>query len=85
VAVAALVLALVTGHLPSLGQLTANQQPNQDLATVALGTYPGQQPRGVLLSACRSLVPRLLYLVPGVPSAASHYRVKPGFHLALSW
>jgi hypothetical protein len=53
VAVAALVLAMVTGHLPSLSQLTANQQPNQDLATAALGTYPGQQPRGVFQTISR--------------------------------
>jgi hypothetical protein len=53
VAVAALVLAMVTGHLPSLGQLTAKQQPNQDLATAALGTYPGQQPRGVFQAVSR--------------------------------
>ena len=53
VAVAALALALLTGHGPKFGPLTANQDQNRarstgaPLAAVALATYPGQQQRGV--------------------------------------
>ncbi len=54
VAVAALALALLTGHALRLGPLTATQNrpqpaaaPPMPLAEVALATYPGQQQRGV--------------------------------------
>ena len=53
VAVAALALALLTGHGPKFGPLAANQDQNRarstgaPLAAVALATYPGQQQRGV--------------------------------------
>jgi hypothetical protein len=54
VAVAVLALALLTGHSPKFGPLTANQNASQNpgaprlpLAAVALATYPGQQQRGV--------------------------------------
>ena len=47
VAVAALVSGLLMGHVINLGQLTANQLAPQGTTTAALGTYPGQQPRGV--------------------------------------
>jgi hypothetical protein len=54
VAVAALALALLTGHGPKFGPLTANQHrtPNAAAAQLPLGavtfdTYPGQQQRGV--------------------------------------
>jgi hypothetical protein len=44
---AVLVLALTTGHLPGFGHLAANQQQNMTVAAAALGTYPGQEQRGV--------------------------------------
>ena len=54
VAVAALALALLTGHGPRFGQLAASQDGKHDtvvpqlpVTAVALGTYPGQQQRGV--------------------------------------
>ncbi len=47
VAVAALVSGLLMGHVINFGQLTANQLAPQGTTTAALGTYPGQQPRGV--------------------------------------
>ena len=57
VAVAVLALALLTGHGPKFGPLTANQYrsanapnavaPQLPLAAVTFDTYPGQQQRGV--------------------------------------
>jgi hypothetical protein len=54
VAVAALALALLTGHGPKFGPLTANQHrtpnaaaPQLPLGAVTFDTYPGQQQRGV--------------------------------------
>ena len=55
VAVAVLALALLTGHGPKFGPLTANQRgtpantvaPQLPLAAVTFDTYPGQQSRGV--------------------------------------
>jgi hypothetical protein len=54
VAVAVLALALLTGHGPKFGQLAARQQPNQApnqapgaQSALTIGTYPGQQQRGV--------------------------------------
>ncbi len=54
VAVAVLALALLTGHGPKFGPLTANQHrtpntvaPQLPLAAVTFDTYPGQQQRGV--------------------------------------
>ena len=54
VAVAVLALALLTGHEPKSGPLTANQHrtpntvaPQLPLAAVTFDTYPGQQQRGV--------------------------------------
>ncbi|MGO8888394.1 MAG: hypothetical protein ACLQB1_01585, partial [Streptosporangiaceae bacterium] len=54
VAVAVLALALLTGHGPKFGPLTANQHRTQNaaapqlpLAAVTFDTYPGQQQRGV--------------------------------------
>ena len=44
---AAVVLALTTGHFPGLSHLAANQQQNMAITPAALGTYPGQQQRGV--------------------------------------
>ena len=44
---AALVLVLMTGHFPGLSHLAANQQQNMTVAPAALGTYPGQEQRGV--------------------------------------
>ena len=43
---AVVVLALLTGHFPKFGHLAANQQ-NMTVAAAALGTYPGQEQRGV--------------------------------------
>ena len=55
VAVAVLALALLTGHGPKFGPLTANQHrtsnvvaPQLPLAAVTFDTYPGQQQRGVV-------------------------------------
>ncbi|MGH3234740.1 MAG: hypothetical protein ACRDOH_16105, partial [Streptosporangiaceae bacterium] len=60
VAVAVLALALLTGHGPKFGPLTANQRgttntvaPRLPLAAVTFGTYPGQQPRGVFQTVNR--------------------------------
>ena len=53
VAVAALALALLTGHGPRFGQLAASQPRDQGpalpqaLTAAAFGSYPGQQQRGV--------------------------------------
>ena len=54
VAVAVLALALLTGHGPKFGPLTASQHrtpktvaPQLPLAAVTFDTYPGQQQRGV--------------------------------------
>jgi hypothetical protein len=53
VGVAALALALLTGHGPKFGQLAASQPREQApvlpqaLTAAAFGTYPGQQQRGV--------------------------------------
>ena len=57
VTVAVLALALLTGHGPKFGPLTANQHrtanapnaiaPQLPLAAVTFDTYPGQQQRGV--------------------------------------
>jgi Protein kinase domain len=47
VVAAAVILALTTGHFPGLSHLTANQQQSMAVAPAALGTYPGQQHRGV--------------------------------------
>ncbi len=54
VAVAVLALALLTGHGPKFGPLSANQHrtpnvvaPQLPLAAVTFDTYPGQQQRGV--------------------------------------
>ena len=44
---AAVVFALTTGHFPGLSHLAANQQQNMAVTPAALGTYPGQQHRGV--------------------------------------
>jgi len=44
---AAAVLALTTGHFPGLSHLAANQQQNMAITPATLGTYPGQQQRGV--------------------------------------
>jgi Protein kinase domain len=43
---AVLALALLTGHFPKFGHLAANQQ-DMTVAAAALGTYPGQEQRGV--------------------------------------
>jgi hypothetical protein len=60
VAVAVLALALLMGHGPKFGQLSGNQQgtqtagsPQSPLPTAALGTYPGQQGRGVFQTVNR--------------------------------
>jgi hypothetical protein len=47
VVAAAVVLALTTGHFPGLSHLAANQQQSMAVTPAALGTYPGQQHRGV--------------------------------------
>jgi hypothetical protein len=47
VVAAAVVLALTTGHFPGLSHLAASQQQSMAVAPAALGTYPGQQHRGV--------------------------------------
>ena len=59
-AVAVLALALLTGHGPKFGPLTANQHktqkpvaPRLPLAAVTFDTYPGQQQRGVFQSINR--------------------------------
>jgi hypothetical protein len=44
---AIVVLALTTGHFPGFGHLAANQQQNMSVAAAALGTYPGQEQRGI--------------------------------------
>jgi Protein kinase domain len=44
---AVLVIVLATGHFPGSGHLAANQQQNMTVADAALGTYPGQEQRGV--------------------------------------
>ena len=44
---ALLVVALTTGHFPGFGHLAANQQQSMTVAAAALGTYPGQEQRGV--------------------------------------
>jgi Protein kinase domain len=44
---ALVVVALATGHFPGVSHLTANQQQNMTVAAAALGTYPGQEQRGV--------------------------------------
>jgi Protein kinase domain len=48
-----LVLTLVTGHFPGFGHLAANQQQNMTLAAASLGTYPGQEQRGVFQTVDR--------------------------------
>ena len=60
VAVAVLALALLTGHGPKFGQLTANQPVGQRGAqgttaqsALTIGMYPGQQQRGVFQSIGR--------------------------------
>ncbi len=59
VAVAALALALLTGHGPRFGQLAASQpRPQapalpQALTAAAFGSYPGQQQRGVFQTVNR--------------------------------
>ena len=63
VVVAVLALALLTGHGPKFGPLTANQHrtppnpntvaPQLPLAAVTFDTYPGQQSRGVFQSINR--------------------------------
>ena len=60
VAVAVLALALLTGHGPKSGPLTANQHgipntvaPRLPLAAVTFDTYPGQQQRGVFQTVDR--------------------------------
>ena len=60
VAVAVLALALLTGHGPEFGQLTANQPVGQRGAqgttaqsALTIGMYPGQQQRGVFQSIGR--------------------------------
>jgi serine/threonine protein kinase len=47
IAVAALVSGLLMSHVINPGQLTANQFASQGNTTAVLGTYPGQQQRGV--------------------------------------
>ena len=60
IAVAVLALALLTGHGPKFGQLTANQPVGQRGAqgttaqsALTIGMYPGQQQRGVFQSIGR--------------------------------
>jgi hypothetical protein len=60
VAVAVLALALLTGHGPKFGRLTADQPgtpntvaPQLPLAAVTFDTYPGQQQRGVFQTVNR--------------------------------
>jgi hypothetical protein len=60
VAVAVLALALLMGHGPKFGQLTGNQQGNQNaggarsgLPVAALPAYPGQRQRGVFQTVNR--------------------------------
>ena len=53
VLVAVLILALATGHFPGLGRLAGNQQQNVTVAAAALGTYPGQEQRGVFQTVDR--------------------------------
>ncbi len=53
VAVAALVSGLLMGHVINIGQLTANQLVPSGTTTAALGTYPGQQQRGVFRALSR--------------------------------
>ena len=57
VAVAVLALALLTGHVLKFGPLSGDKHkaqgissvaPQLPLAAVTLGTYPGQQQRGVV-------------------------------------
>jgi hypothetical protein len=52
-AVIVMVVSLVTGHGLYFGQLASNQMANQGTATAALGTYPGQQGRGVFQTVNR--------------------------------
>jgi Protein kinase domain len=47
VVAAALVLALATGHFPTFGHLTANQQQNMAVAAASFGTYTDHEQRGV--------------------------------------
>jgi hypothetical protein len=47
VVAAVLVIVLATGHFPGSGHLAANQQQDMTVAAAALGTYPGQEQRGV--------------------------------------
>jgi hypothetical protein len=57
VAVAVLALALLTGHGPKLGPLAASQPdnaaPHQGTTALTIGTYPGQQARGVFQTVNR--------------------------------
>jgi hypothetical protein len=59
VAVAAMALALLTGHGPRFGQLASSQPQEQApalpqaLTAAAFGTYPGQQQRGVFQTVNR--------------------------------
>jgi hypothetical protein len=53
VAVAALVSGLLMGHVIRLSRLTANQPEPRGTTTAALGTYPGQLPRGVFQTISR--------------------------------
>jgi len=45
--IAAVLVITLTGHFPGFGHLAANQQQNMTVAAAALGTYPGQEQRGV--------------------------------------
>jgi hypothetical protein len=47
VVAAGLVLALATGHFPTFGHLTANQQQNMAVTAAAFGTYPDHELRDV--------------------------------------
>jgi hypothetical protein len=44
---AVLVLTMSTGHFPGFGHLTANMRQDMTVAAASLGTYTGQEPRGV--------------------------------------
>jgi MFS family permease len=56
-AVAALVLGLLIGHAPKLGQVAARQPshaaPGQGTTALTVGAYPGQQQRGVFQTVNR--------------------------------
>jgi hypothetical protein len=79
-AVAALVSGLLMGHVIKLGQLTANQFAPMGTTTAALGTYPGQQRRGVFQAVSRIVAAGGTIVALG--SQASDGVVRPQFFVS---